>query len=720
MLRSLTIARSALLNPENEVFCLSGTSSQVQLPIQINQTIPYLIELLRQDFDGDTWEVISIKSSEAKKMRKVALKQQKPVEAHDPLLLRYAVKKPGRYTIGKIVDESQLEVRPRISEIFVVSCPSARIKPLRPNRCRGDLSDIAFAVEGTPPLKIKYRKSVNGNSMEASFQGIQPEDFTSPLARRQNTDLARSDWVDVAWAGQKEVIVPVNETMSTVGKYKYTIEEVQDALGNKVVYSKASDEDDKENYKTSDTKKIIVVDDRPVIWVPRQASCNAERPLKVAKGKAAQLPHKITSVGRTEKEVEMSRKDDYPFLEDHVIEYEFIPEKSLSNANSSENDRRLLKLTKRSSSMPIPIQEPGLYTLMSIRTDHCQGEVSEPSSCLLQNPIEPTVKIDSAGISDKCAGNPVGLRLTFDFEGSPPFTVKYLSEQEGQKTINYYSQQFPGLRGQLELVPPEAGHYSYKFTEVKDQYYESIPLQDLELSHDVKPSASAQIEYPPQGGLNLCKGDPAIFNIKLSGEAPWTLEYEVIHGKSRKKDRITEINTPTYTLVLNDLGDGGEYTLQVTSVTDKTNCKEFLKLEQPFHIWSQRPTASFGEIEGKRAVHVLEGKSLRLPLRFTGQNAFNYVIKHQESGEDFTQSSAHASGVFEVSKRGTYEILTVQDVHCPGVVDEGSNKFTMDWIGRPSLSLAQSPTVELKKSKYTKQDVCEGDEDYVELAFQGM
>lgn len=196
--------RSAMLNPGNEHFCIGGEKSQVQIPIQINQTNPVLIELLRRDLDSTYNETLTIKASEAKKLRTAAMDMHKrtkgSLQAQDPLVLRYAVRKPGQYTIQKVVDVSKLEVSPRQSEVVVVSCPSARVKTESNNRCKGDLSDISFEVEGTPPLKIKYRKLVNGNPTEASFQSIQPNDFVSSSPKSQQKGSSKAETFDIGWA----------------------------------------------------------------------------------------------------------------------------------------------------------------------------------------------------------------------------------------------------------------------------------------------------------------------------------------------------------------------------------------------------------------------------------------------------------------------------------------------------------------------------------------
>ena len=121
--------RSAFLNPHRKSFCIGGAINHIDLPIQINQTNPISMELLRMDLDTQETETLSLSSSSLKKARKVALQKHKHHDPSNPLTLSYPVKKTGLYTIQKIIDESKLEVRPQQSEAVVVQCPQARVIP---------------------------------------------------------------------------------------------------------------------------------------------------------------------------------------------------------------------------------------------------------------------------------------------------------------------------------------------------------------------------------------------------------------------------------------------------------------------------------------------------------------------------------------------------------------------------------------------------------------
>lgn len=61
----------------------------------------------------------------------------------------------------------------------------------------------------------------------------------------------------------------------------------------------------------------------------------------------------------------------------------------------------------------------------------------------------------------------------------------------------------------------------------------------------------------------------------------------------------------------------------------------------------------------------------------------------------------------------------IHDNGCPGSVAGTDSIFKIDWIDRPKLRLAESTSTSKKDDKFVRQDVCEGDEDSIELAFTG-
>ncbi|KAF2399953.1 hypothetical protein EJ06DRAFT_549357 [Trichodelitschia bisporula] len=702
---------SALLNPNRESFCLGGPKYSIELPIQINQTNPVLIELERIDFETAENETIIIKSSEIKKLRSKALGGKKALDPSSPVLLRYPVKKTGRYVFQKIIDESKLEVRPRPSEVMVVTCPQARVLPASANKCRGELSDISLEVYGTPPLQVKYRKMVNDNPVAASFQSIQPEDFVSPFTKKQSPLLTKSGEADFSWARAQKVVVPVSEQLFSSGRWSYAIEEVTDVLGNVVSYATHLDDLEKPKAKLPEVLQVFTVHERPRIYFSNkfaQGGCDQQHPLKVQKGDWKSLPILFDSNGK-------GTIQDTP----HTVEYLFTPEASvLQNGEHNPEAQKLLKHDFKNNFDRLHVSESGLYSLKSVSTKFCSGEVVEPATCMLENPPEPEVAITATNITDKCAGNPVGLTLDMDFVGTPPFTLKYMVQKMGWKDPVWKTVEVSGLRGQVTLTPEEAGHYVYTFAVISDKYYDRLSIFER-IEQTVKPTASAKID-PAGLPKSLCIHERAIFKVKFFGEGPWTLGYELVHSGSRKRQKIENIVDDLYTIRTDPLESGGEYTIALTSVK-AAGCEVVLKEGFTFSVRHQRPKGGFAEIDGKRVISTLENKRVEIPMRLTGEAPWRIDYRNTDDPDrgplSYIASSANA--VLPVPDRGTYQLINVRDVHCPGFVDENANRFTVNWIKRPELVLSETPTLELAHGKFTKKEVCEGDEDYLELAFNG-
>ncbi|KAF2129999.1 hypothetical protein P153DRAFT_315512, partial [Dothidotthia symphoricarpi CBS 119687] len=692
---------SAILNPNKEPFCLSSSITQLEIPILINQTEPIEMELWRIDIETNVNETITIKNKELKGMLKKARKSTKSASPDDPLMLKYVVKKPGVYLLRKVLDHSKLLVRPRASSLIVTTCPQARVKPTGEGRCRNDLSNVALEVEGTPPLNIKYRLTVNGKPRGGSqFQNLQLDDVISPLSRHTSQALVKNGKEDVSWAKVQKITVPLNETLSTSGRWEYEMEEVQDGLGNLVNFLNV-DDDDRPKVKYANIRQSFEVHERPKVFL----QCNPQSPLRVAKGDVTRLPVHYGSTGKE------------PIESAHAIEYLFSPEVEIIADGYHSPNAVLKKQTMRSIREQPLITDAGLYTIKSVSTDLCEGEVLEPTSCLLQNPPEPNLALSSDDIVDKCAGNPIGLQVGLDLVGTPPFTITYFEQKDGGRR-HRRELQIATLRSTIPFTPEEAGHYKYTFEVIRDAVYKDRPLRNLELQQNVRPSAQARFmqgKKPQQA----CIDDSVEFDVRLSGEAPWKLEYELVHNGKRTKHTI-ETDEEHYTIRTAKLKNGGEYVLALTSVSDKMGCKEFLKDEEArVRVRHERPKAYFGHIEGKQAILALEGRAIGLPLRFTGEGPWRVEYENLDTNEVKKENFQDANSFLDVNAQGTYQLLSVRDNVCPGLIEEKASQFQISWVARPTISIPESTATILDGEKYVKEAVCEGDEDAFEVALHG-
>jgi nucleoporin POM152 len=690
---------AAILNPDKQSFCLNSSVTQLEIPLMINQTEPIEMEFLRIDIETNVNETIVLKGRELGNMLKKARKAARSADPDDPLTLAYTVKKPGVYLLRKVTDHSKLLVRPRSTNVVVATCPKARVKPTGKDRCRSDLSNVALEVEGTPPLNVKYRLTVNGKPRGGSqFQNLQPEDAISPLSRHTSQALVKSGREDISWARPHKILVPLNESLTTSGSWEYEIEEVQDGLGNFVSYVNV-DDDERPRHRVPDIRQLFEVHERPTAFLK---GCGPQTPLRVPKSHSARLPVAYGSTGKG------------AIDSAHTIEYLFTPQENIIADGYHSPDAALQKQSLRKGEQPT-VMAAGLYTIKGVSTDFCEGEVFEPTSCLLQNPPEPELTLDSEDIIDKCAGNPIGLRVELDFVGTPPFVVTYYEKKDGRES------RAPPLmiathRSTIDLTPQDAGHYEYTFKTISDKVYGERALKNIQLQQDVRPSAQAHFiesSRPKQA----CIDDTAEFDVGFVGEAPWKLEYEMVHNGRRTK-RAVETENAHYTIRTDKLSSGGEYIVALTSVTDKANCKEILKEEVRVNVRHERPKAYFGHIEGKQAVMALESRQVGLPLRFTGSGPWSLKYENLKTKEVKKESFQNPNSWLDVKTDGTYQLLGVRDSVCPGLIDEKADQFDVSWVARPTLSIPETSAV-LDGGRYIKEAVCEGDEDSFDVSLTG-
>ncbi|KAI9743280.1 MAG: hypothetical protein M1818_003126 [Claussenomyces sp. TS43310] len=695
----------ASLNPDHRAFCIDNSNPAVTLSIRMNQTDPILIELSRLDFESNMNETITIKQKEINKMKKHAKKKSPKSQALD---LEYVVKKTGLFKLHRVVDESRLEVQRRISDTLVVNCPQATIKPIVSDRCIGDLSDLTIDVKGVPPLKLVYSRTVNNKDSSFHFQSIQPENLVSPLLGSSSdvTFISHAE-EDVSWGRSQSIHVRLNESMTPRGKWVYSIDEVHDATGNIANFT-ARREDGEHNFsKGAHLKHAVTVHGRPQVQMD---GCDTGHTLRVAVGKSTALPIKVGPIGDTSTNSEQT------------ITWQFTPIDKLTASGDHGDNANVQDFVAKWPHHKPKVSRPGLYTLTSVRNQFCNGEVKEPSSCLLVNPPEPDVAIMSENIYDKCAGSSIGLMVDLDLIGTPPFTVRY--DVVHDKHVTPHAVQVEGLRHQLELKPKDAGHFLYRFTAIDDQVYTGHVLKrdDLILEQDVKPPAFAHFsDYIPAEKISSCIQESVDLDIILMGEPPFALEYELVHDGKRTKHGLKDIKSTRFQVSTGPLLDGGDYSLALASIQDKTGCKVFLNDQVKIEVRRQRPKVSFAQLDGKRSVMTLERKRIALPLRLEGEAPFKVGYKNwADSSAEMTEKTLNSNNAFmEVDQRGTYELVHIHDKNCPGTVDPTATKFNVDWIARPELKVSDSAGLTQEGQKYLKREICEGEVDTLELHILG-
>jgi nucleoporin POM152 len=690
-----SFARSAVLNPDRGSLCLDSQRATIDLPIRVNQTDPILIEVLRMDLNTGENETITIPAKQLKTLKRQAEKKHTAGQLHRDLL--FPVRKTGIYRLQRVIDESQLDVHTRTFDALVVSCPRALIKNSHIDKCKGELSNFKLEVEGTPPLKIKYSRQVNNLDRGFSVLNIQPDNLRSPLLNGRTTSALFSvNQPDVSWAQSQKIEVPLNESLNDGGEWFYTIEEVHDAIGNVANYSTIFDEGDRPSTKSQSQWYQFSVHERPQLSLQH---CNLQNPLQVAKGDSTRFPFSFHPDGN-------AYSGDGPFS----VGYSFT-----GNTQQDEPaDEKTVSM--KNMDHAVDIKEPGLYTLTSVSTKFCQGEILEPSSCYLHNPPEPELAVRAEKVFDKCANNAIGLIVDLDLTGSPPFSLRY--SVESSKGVVNKVLTIDGMRTQLDLTPSEAGFYRYTFLDLEDFVYSPRNLKDKlpVLEQDVKPAASAQ--FLSRQSRYACFGESVPVEVSFLGEAPWSLQYEIVHnGKRTKKTLESDIDIATITT--DKLVSGGSYTVALTNVKDKSQCKRALKESINIEARSQPPHVSFGQIDKKRSVLALQGSKIEIPVRLSGERP--WTVKYRNADVDsqpIQKNFWDANSVLTVDKQGLYEISEVFDAACPGTVDQSANEFEVSWIPRPQITALDGSPIGAAR-QVAKSEICQGDDDSLEVRLSG-
>ncbi|RMZ82309.1 hypothetical protein DV738_g1819, partial [Chaetothyriales sp. CBS 135597] len=679
---------SAILNPSQEAFCLDAHTASIDLLIQINQTTPIRMELTRVPLDGEEEEQLVLDSKLLKALKKTADKGYQKSDVNTPRTLKYPVQRTGLYRLDRVIDKSNLDVRRRSYDVAVVKCPEASVSIPARDRCTGDLSGVSIVVAGVAPFKVKYNKRINQqqfSSITQSIQGSEP-DISIVHVDPVRPQIAQTQFSSVSFE--------INEALQRNGSWSYTVEEVEDGLGNKVVYDVSNDRTLARDHRTDS----LTVHNRPTANL---VGCGSEHRLRVAAGGSVSLPVRIHPPAQLP-------AADWPLK----LKYTFTPDSDDAVSSAVEETFDM------ANEWSIPrISKAGSYNLESVDTQFCTGKVIEPSSCTLVNPPRPSLTIDSEEVFDKCAGNPIGMNVILNFAGTPPFKVRYTVTTKGVLTPKVAK--FNDMRGLIEFKEDNAGSYTYQFLELEDDVYEPVSLKNdnLVLKQNIKPPTTAMF-VEGRMSQNACLGQPIDLPVRLIGQGPWNLEYQILHYGKRKKETV-HVETDIHVIRVPSQTEGGEYSVILTSVQDQVGCRTSLKDERKVIVRPEQPRASFAEIDGKRSASVLEGKDLKLSIRLKGIAPWSVEVQNLDDGTSASYRFENANAVVPVNRPGTYEITSVKD-SCPGMVDPKANTFKVSWIARPQLSVKSSDITLESGHTYRKAPVCQGDESSFALGFTGQ
>ncbi|MCA1751808.1 MAG: gliding motility-associated C-terminal domain-containing protein, partial [Flavobacteriales bacterium] len=196
------------------------------------------------------------------------------------------------------------------------------------------------------------------------------------------------------------------------------------------------------------------------------------------------------------------------------------------------------------NSIVLTVTEAGTYTITDVTDANCSSTSGSQATVTTLDPPTATV----GGDSEVCENSGNGPEITFT--GSAPWTFEYSINGEVQAGVTTSENPYtiPAL---------ESGIYT--LVSISDDNCEGTVSGSLDVTFIPGPVGEIT------GGGTVCSGDEATFNVSVTGQAPWTVEYSV---DGVPQAPLTS-NVPDFTFQSDVSG-----TYVITSVTDQS-CQGF-------------------------------------------------------------------------------------------------------------------------------------------------
>ena len=597
------------------------------------------------------------------------------------VMLPFHIREPGAYKLERVVDKTGSDVRIYRSEAVVVDCPFAEISSFNVEEshfCQGETDALKISVRGVPPLHLTYSQNVNGQATTIPIDSIKPDEFLlgEVVGLREHV-LRREE--DYSFAQSHAVTLTYPLSLDTVGLWRYILTDVRDVMGNVVEF-----EDSPSGYS-------ITVHETPKVNL---RGCSEDNPLKVLKARDANLNFNIQT------------SESGPF------------DVTLSYTPPDSSDPTLIdthRLTHKRDSLSVT--DPGVYTIVNMSSRYCPGEVLTPQSCLVITPPEPTLQIEWSTLRDHCSGT-VGVTADLTFIGEPPFHLSYRTLSMTTNQHETKRMRVDRTRHQLEFRPEVAGTYQYEFNALDDANYRWIELDGDMYSHEATVHPLPGVKFVDTELRKTCIGSSLTVPVRMIGSGPWNLTYDIVESGGKRNSFTTTVDTSETLLDLPDFQKGGKATVSLRSVTDGGGCKVQLGEEDlVIDVRREKPSARFytHTITGR------DGDTVKLPLRLTGDGPWwlRYsVVDSRGQRSEHEVRVNDPNGFIETRSDGTFELLSVIDSSCPGIVKKGQEKFEVTWIKRPKVDIIGfegGARHEVQKL----QEICAGQDDFLDLTLHG-
>ncbi|KAL8278854.1 hypothetical protein RQP46_008725 [Phenoliferia psychrophenolica] len=726
---------TAQLNPTSACYCLPSTTSPppIMIPLILNNTKPstltYSLTSLtsppstqnitvpasslihpssssspKLDFDEiDEWALGASTPATIRHRLPTTKDPDDPFDLSPTQELYYLpISRTGIVRLLSIKDSSNVDVRIRRNRapagapdegVRVLPCPRAGFATREPevhsclNPSLPESRSVDLAVQGYEPLSVSWRTDRRGS--KETIEGITDgEDGTTTTG---------------------VLSVPMNVSLTTVGRQTFFLDSVTDGCGNVVSYDSSSTPASGEVLPNTLVQREFVVHAIPEVMFGGECAKGGD--LRLLKGKSKRLDFRLSALeGKTKSQ----QLDDSKW----TVRVRFTPE---GGGKGWERN-----VEGRSSTASLDVTEPGTYDIVSAKGKWCEGVVLVPSTCTVVEQPQPSLSTTFEPLLDVCSSE-IGALATLHLTGTPPFTVTYLVG--GRPTIHRSSHS----RAEIRIEPPGPGEWEYRFTKIQDKFYpDGVTLDRKEAQYVTKQTVQlvggAEWKDAAVGKtVRSCDGETVPVEVLLKGTAPWELEYSVVGSPSQV---IKGIKSPLHsfdiTIPPHFAKRGGKFSLSLESVRDGNGCKRpVIAPDLAIEVHRTKPTARFLGAEGSRSVVIKEDGVAKIPLSLTGEGPWNITFQapvtkdfpKPEIIEFVTRTPNRLMSLQGAVRPGVYTLLTVRDQFCPGEVLD--TDWTVVTLPRPTLKLAEDAGRVAKNGSVIRQAVCENTPDSVMVHFEG-
>ncbi|KAF8314013.1 hypothetical protein DL93DRAFT_2228159 [Clavulina sp. PMI_390] len=751
----------ARLNPENLPFCIASPTAGVFIPILLNNTktlsfVSYSVSALG---DQGPKAVVNVTSRELKKMQTSALNMiADQLQNHGPTspfetiteeeddiwgsdagskkvatrkdaqsqlilpsttsfrrsqlnlektqhLVYIKVTRPGLLHLERALDPSGAEIKlPRrpgeAFEATVVECPTTEWgDDARPGKVcvNAGTKDVSINVRGTAPMTLKWHHKDRSAKVDSFVvEGIKGSTEADSFAVAQ------------------DVRIPLTLRLDTPGMHTYALDSLTDGSGNTL--------DLVQKFKDFKGEKPNV----RVFDVLGQSSISF---LGCGKGQdtVARLLHG--------KQVELAvMLNEHRDVQDGpwVATVRYDPPAGLIESGGKASKSLVQGWTKEYTipsdkrAVSFNASKPGEYTILKVSGQLCPGEVLSPETCRVVEQPKPAAEIEFKSIHE-CASD-TGVTAIATLHGSPPFKLHYTAEYDGRVTS--FTKDVQGHRASIELKPSSRGKYTYTFSHVSDAYYKKeVIAGSPTTTREVRPLAEASFRSRGEASVSNCEGSEVEFELNLTGAPPFNVEVQLIgpSGSDLKtftglRDHHPKIKIP----ILKDLDrTGGVMEVDLVSVEDSTGCKRALSVSRAVvNVHRVKPTVKFYYPEGNQDVLKLQGETAILPLRLTGDGPWSITYGRNESsnvrvGRPLVKRINSANEKIEAMQQGVYELLSVSDKHCPGVVVPEAAIYDVKNVQKPIGVFSANAGEMTTSGAILRPPVCVGVSDYADIDLEG-